>query len=488
VTADASRRVARNASARVVGEIIAKLASLAFFVVMARQLGKVGFGEFQFALALTGALVFAAGFGTDDVLAREVARDHHRAPRLLADASVVKVVGGVVMLGVAAAIVNVGGYSTEAKLVVYTVGVGSLLEVLSKSWFSIFQGHERLDLASATLIFQRAATAAAGIAVLLLGGGVVAAGVVYAAGSLLAVAVAELWLRRLGVRRARMARAGWLPLVRAGIPIGLMSLLAIVLLRLDVTMLSFLGDAAQVGVYGVAVRLIEATQFLGTALSAAMLPWLARAGRSGPADLARGYALGLKAINALLLPIGLGMVLFAEPIIHTLYGATFDDAVLPLQLLGMVTLVYGINSFAATLLIARDRPRAYVRLVPPVIVQNVALNLVLIPRYGPAGAAFDTLLSTTLLTALALWQAHVTIGPSDLVGAFAGPLLGGAAMTAVVLGLHLPAAAEALAGLSAYVVVLAACEWLTRRDDLRLYLRALPAPVASRFRTGRTTA
>ena len=71
----APRRVARNAAVRMGGEIVAKLASLAFFVVMARELGARGFGEFQFALALTGALIYLAGFGTDQLLAREVARE-----------------------------------------------------------------------------------------------------------------------------------------------------------------------------------------------------------------------------------------------------------------------------------------------------------------------------------------------------------------------------------------------------------------------------
>src|SRR6185437_1117134 len=180
------------------------------------------------------------------------------------------------------------------RLVVYVVGVGTLFEVASKSWYSIFQAYQRLELASATLILQRIVTAVAGI-------------------------------------------------------------LALVLLRLDVTMLSFLGDAAKVGIYAVSFRLVEATQFLGSALSAAMLPWLARGGRPRGIGVARGYALGLKAINGLLLPVGLVLVLFARPVIELLYGDGFGAAVLPLQLLGMMALTFGLNAFAAMTLIARNR-------------------------------------------------------------------------------------------------------------------------------------
>ena len=93
------RRIARNALVRTVGEVIAKVASLLFFVTMARELGREGFGAFMFALGLTGALLIGAGFGTDELTAREVARDHSRAGRYLSNVSALKTASAVVLLG-----------------------------------------------------------------------------------------------------------------------------------------------------------------------------------------------------------------------------------------------------------------------------------------------------------------------------------------------------------------------------------------------------
>jgi O-antigen/teichoic acid export membrane protein len=481
MSSGAPRLVARNAAVRIGGEVLAKVASLAFFVTMARELGKDGFGEFQFALALTGALIYIAGFGTDELLAREVARDHGRAGRLLADAAAVKVLGGLVMLGVAAIVVTLGSSSPEGRAAVYVVGAGTLLEVLSKSWHSIFQGYERFELASATLIVQRTVTAAVGIAVLLSGGGVVAAATVYAGGAAVAVLVAEWWLHRLGVQREAIAAAGWIPLVRAGVAIGLIGLLMTVLLRLDVVMLSFLADAATVGVYAVAFRLVEATQFIASAMSLAMLPWLART----EANLARGFALGLKAVIAVLLPLGLTFVLFARPLVDLFYGSEFESSVAPLRLLGFMAVLYGVNAFAGMSLIARYRPGAYARLLAPVIAVNVALNLILIPRYGANGAAVDALASSVLLAALALWQARTVVGSVDFAAALAGPLIAGALMAALVLVLSAPWPVEAALGALTYAGALSAYERLRHPEDARVYLSVLPE---SRSRAGRTTA
>ena len=481
MSSGAPRLVARNAVVRIGGEVLAKVASLAFFVTMARQLGKDGFGEFQFALALTGALIYIAGFGTDQLLAREVARDRSCAGRLLADAGAVKVLGGLVMLGVAAIVANLGSSTAEGRVAVYVVGVGTLLEVLSKSWHAIFQGYERFELASATLIIQRTLTAAVGIAVLLAGGDVVAAAAVYAGGAAVAVLVAEWWLRRLGVHRAAIAPAGWLPMVRAGVALGLISLLITVLLRLDITMLSFLADAATVGVYAVAFRLVEATQFLGWSMATAMLPWLART----DANLTRGFALGLKAVVSVLLPVSLSFVLFAHGIVDLVYGSAFESSVMPLRILGLMTVLYGINAFGSMSLIARYRPSTYAKLLVPVIAINVTLNLILIPLYGADGAAAAALTSGVLLAGLALWQAHTVVETIDFAATLAGPLIAGALMTAVALLLHVPWPVEAaLAGL-AYAAALCTYERLRHPEDTDVYISVLPV---SRFRTGRTTA
>jgi O-antigen/teichoic acid export membrane protein len=151
----------------------------------------------------------------------------------------------------------------------------------------------------------------------------------------------------------------------------------------------------------------------------------------------------------------------------------------------MITLLYGLNAFSSASLIARDRPLAFAALIAPVIVLDIGLNFVLIPRYGASGAAFNALLASALLAALGLWQAHSVLGPADLVGAFTGPVVAGAAMVAIVLGLSAPWPVEAALCALAYPAVLAAVEWLTRRDDARVYLGALPG---SRSRAGRTTA
>src|SRR4051812_5455504 len=158
-------RVATNTIARAAGEAVAKVASLAFYVVMARELGTHGYGSYVFALALTGTLLIGAGFGTDELVAREVARDRSLTGAFLTNVAGLKAVTSVGLLAIAMAIVSVGGYDAETRLATLLVGLGVAVEVMAKSWHAVFQAHERLGLISACLILQRALTAVVGITV-----------------------------------------------------------------------------------------------------------------------------------------------------------------------------------------------------------------------------------------------------------------------------------------------------------------------------------
>ena len=160
----AQGRVATNTIARAAGEAVAKVGSLVFYVVLARQLGSEDYGTFVFALALTGTLLIGAGFGTDELIAREVARDRAGAGRYLSDVVALKTITS------ADPARGRDGRRVRRRLQRRTrawprcwSGLGVMCEVMGKSWHAIFQAYERLGLVSAALIIQRALTAIAGI-------------------------------------------------------------------------------------------------------------------------------------------------------------------------------------------------------------------------------------------------------------------------------------------------------------------------------------
>ena len=449
-----ARRIARNAVVRAGGEAVGKVASLAFFVVMARELGRAGFGDFMFAFSLGTVLMLASGLGTEELIAREVARDHRRVHGYLWNIAAAKAAISLALLVVAAIVVNIGDSSADARIASYIVIAGVAIENLGRTWHAVFTAYERLEMISISLVIQRILTATAGIAVMKSGGGLLAVSVVFTAGAVAGLLIATQVLRRYVVAtRFEFDRARWAPLLKAGIPIGISSLMFVVLMRVDATLLGLLtggDDNSEVGVYGAAYRLAEGTLFISWAVAASVLPWLSR--RTEARDVARGYEFGVKAITLVLMPVGLGFVLLAPPLVDLLYGEEYAAAATPLRLLGVMTILYGANILASTVLISRDRPQDFARVATWVAAFNIALNIVLIPRWGADGAAFVAALSSALLAVLSMLVVGRSFGRIGLVRAFGAPLAGGLGMTAAVLPAGLPLVPAALAGGLAYAV------------------------------------
>ena len=72
-------------------------------------------------------------------------------------------------------------------------------------------------------------------------------------------------------------------------------------------------------------------------------------------SIARGYELAVKAMITLTLPVAILFFVFADELIEFLYGPEFEGAVSQLRWLAIMTVLYGLNAVATTVL---DRPRS----------------------------------------------------------------------------------------------------------------------------------
>ena len=92
------------------------------------------------------------------------------------------------------------------------IALGVAFETLGKTFHAIFQAHEQMQFIAGSLIIQRTAVAAAGIAVLLTGGGLVEVSIVFCLGGLLGLLSSLVWMYRFVVRPkidVVTVRAGW---------------------------------------------------------------------------------------------------------------------------------------------------------------------------------------------------------------------------------------------------------------------------------------
>jgi O-antigen/teichoic acid export membrane protein len=181
----------------------------------------------------------------------------------------------------------------------------------------------------------------------------------------------------------------------------------ILLLYLDIVLLGILGSSKQVASYTVASRYILIGTFGLTSVGYAIAPQLSRLWAAGKTEAAHTvYRESSWWIMAISWPVLLLMALFA-PLLMSLFSQDYRTGAVALEILALAMLANtgtGNNSIAI-LMAGRNSTNLLIGTVA--VILNVALNIVLIPRFGPTGAAYAwsvSILFTAVAASLVLFR------------------------------------------------------------------------------------
>jgi O-antigen/teichoic acid export membrane protein len=213
-------------------------------------------------------------------------------------------------------------------------------------------------------------------------------------GQILACALGMWLLRREGIRvRWRRDAETMRRLLKLAPTLVLIAAFASLYWRIDIVMLSKLQPMTEVGYYSAAYRIFELAIVIPSSFCLALYPSVAAAVHSDHARLGRLGRSTMHYLLALALPVAVCTSLLSGSLLRLLYGAGFADAVATLAILMWTLVVYGLVRYHAYVLLAANRQRVDLALNVAMSLVNIALNLVLIPRYSHMGAALATLLS-----------------------------------------------------------------------------------------------
>jgi O-antigen/teichoic acid export membrane protein len=238
---------------------------------------------------------------------------------------------------------------------------------------------------------------------------------------------AALLLYRFGSLRFTIDWVYFRQVLREALPLGLAFILVQVYYLLDTVMLGFLRGTLVVGIYSAAYRMITFPQGLGGWYFETLFPSLSRLHQDQPERLQRLLDISLRLTLTAVIPLAVVGVYTASPVIGWFYGAQYRDAAQPLQvLIGAIGIeLIGMN-FGYTLM-ACNREKQYLLGVTAAAVTSVSLNLMLIPAYGPLGAAWARTGAECLLAATFFFQCRRVV-PVELVKPILLPCLGGLLM------------------------------------------------------------
>lgn len=224
-------------------------------------------------------------------------------------------------------------------------------------------------------------------------------------------------------------------LIRFGLPVTAVTLLAFAIYNVDYLAIGTrLGDT-ELGLYTLAYRLPELLVLnLCIVISEVLFSSLSRL-QHDRAALARHYVQALTAVVALTAPIGIGLAVAADPLVGTLYGPDYADAVPMLAIIAIYTVVYSASFHSGDVYKAIGRPGILTA------INAAKLAVLVVPIWWAAGhsavAVALVLLGVECVHFVArMWivRGVLDLHVPDLASAVLRPLVAAAVMAAVLLG------------------------------------------------------
>jgi len=428
-------RVIHNSAALISLDLLSKAIPLVVFPFLVRALGPQTYGKLGFAVALSGFFGLMASPGFSTYATREAARDPEKVSFL-----VKHVVGARVAFALNAYILlllftlTLAPRDFTTRLLIVLTGLSFLVSSIDLQW--IFLARSRM-----WAIALRGAVGQVIYAVLILGfirrsadAWIVPLASVVAA----VVGTLLLWVPARGeymIPFPTFSPRLWGGFLSFCLIIGLASMMSLIYDQIDTVMLKYLRSDAEVGVYVACYRLMTMAMSFLPILSQVFFPLLSEASGRDKAQEKQYLRWAGYAVVGLALPIAVGGFILAGPLTAFVLGPQYRGAAVLFRWL-MLTIVAGpLASYFGSQLIPAGRERGYLMSVGMGALANVALNLLLIPRYGAVAAAITTAISQAIVAAMNYGLVRDLPRPR-LAGAIAFPVAAASVMAVGLLGLR----------------------------------------------------
>ena len=376
-----------------------KLLSLVVGFIIARYLGPYAFGDLSFADAFAALFAAVGTLGLDSFIIREIIQHPDKRDEILGTSLVMRLAANAVLIPLAIltylAFRQLSTNETEVSLALLIALCSSA--ALFKS-FNIIDSYFQSQVASKYVVHVQnvCLVLSTGVKIALIYNH---APVLYFAGALVfdsaILALGLLFIYKRKQLHLHTWTFNWVrakSLIQQSWPLILTAVMISIYMKIDQVMLKSAGSKI-VGIYSAAARISESWYFIPVAIVTSVFPAIIHARKT---DIER-YHKRLQNLYDLLvaisLPVAILVSIFANQIIHILYGNPYQGAGILLSIHIWSGIFVFLGSASSQFLLAEGFTLISFSRTAFGALVNVVLNLWLIPIYGALGASIATLIA-----------------------------------------------------------------------------------------------
>ncbi len=397
-------KVAANTFIQIVTKVISTGLSLWIIAMITRYLGRYGFGQYTTAITFVTFFSLAADLGLTLVTTQLISRPGVDQSRVMSNLFSFRLVTAGAVIVLAPLVVWLLPYDAVIKQGVAVSAVAFLFVILSQIFVSLFQKELRTDKIAIAEVISRIVVLVGTIAAISYDRGVIVLLWVLATGNGISFLLHYVFSRSYVRLRWQYDVEVWKDIAKRAWPLTLTIVLNLVYLKTDTLLLSLLKNQADVGLYGAAYRVIDVLVTVPFMIGGTVLPIFAFRWAAGDREaFKRVWQKVFDASTIFAWPLVAGGFVLAGPIMKIVAGEDFRGAGPILQILIFAVGFIFFSSFFSYTMVSFDRQR---KLIPAYVITAISalvLYLVFIPKFSYTAAAWITLYSEVLMSALAWW-------------------------------------------------------------------------------------
>ncbi len=413
-----TRQVAHNTIYQAVGKIIATILGVVAIALMTRYLGQTGFGQYSTIIAFSQFFGIMVDLGLTLITVQMISQPEADEEKIVGNMFALRFFSALIFLTLAPLVALLTPYPAIIKIGIAQTTLHFFFIALTQVLIGLFQKH---------LSTGRAAMAeVVGRIFLLIGIGLAiyfSQGILWIMGAVILGSLANFliayWLSKKFVRiKLRFDWLIWRKIFILAWPVGVSIIFNLIYLKADTLILSFLRPANEVGLYGAPYRVLEILvtfpfMFVGLIMPPLTYHWAQQ-------DTEKFKKIIQKAIDglaALAVPLVIGTYFLGRPIMTLVAGPEFviSGDILKILMLACGIIFLGVLFGHIIVVINKQKQMIWGYLATAVVA--LVGYLIFIPRYSYWGAAWMTVISESMIAAIAFIVAYQTtkIMPSPKV-------------------------------------------------------------------------
>lgn len=365
-----------------------------FIIFAARILGATEYGVFSYALGLAGFFTLFADIGINSILTRDVSGYPKKAKSYFATSFWIKIFLLVITTLLVILVAPHFSKIASATVLLYFVALLTIFDNLREFLNAFFRAKEKMEFEALVNVAMNIAIAVIGAVVLYFSHTAKAVTISYVSSAGVGFLVAGFILRQelKGLIRnfdIKLVK----PTMEAALPLAVAGFLGVFMFNIDIVILGWFKSATEIGFYAAGQKIVSLLYTLPGIIASATFPTLSRFyGKNEHQKVSLIIEKSITLVFAFALPLTIGGLILANPIINFLYGKEYLPSVLTFQILLLTLPIIFAQLVFANLILIYNKQKKFAFFVGLTALGNVIFDLLLIPKFGIAGSAAGTLI------------------------------------------------------------------------------------------------